>query len=95
MLLPAYAPAMDTVVPQKNVMQQETGIVSDTISTVVILAMILPLLFMDACCTVYHAVYVRLSAVINVTEVYSCAIKHAVRHEQEHQREYFAYEEFR
>ncbi|TSC78622.1 MAG: hypothetical protein G01um101425_1024 [Candidatus Peregrinibacteria bacterium Gr01-1014_25] len=49
-----------------------------------------------AYCDYANGLIAWIKAIINTTEIYSCAIKHASpRHNQEYQREYFPYEKFK
>ncbi len=125
-------------VPQKHRKRVHKNLLLRLISAFAITSMVVPIVVMDAACSLYHAVYFRINhipriprrayividrgrlrklnllqkwncvycdyanglvawikAVVNTTEVYNCAIKHArTAHGQEHQAEYYPREEF-
>ena len=130
---------MHWVIMQKGKRYTSRPLLLRALSALLITSMIIPLVFADVCCSIYHALYFRLhgiplvprsqyividrhrlkklnwiqrwtcvycdyangmvawlKTVINTTEVYSCAIKHASAAKgQEHQKEYSEYAEYR
>jgi hypothetical protein len=54
---------MEVTVIQKNKKASPRGILLRAVSTVVITSMVFPLLIVDVCCSVYHAVYFRLKGI--------------------------------
>lgn len=130
---------MDGTIPRKDVAYEGTrGFVRTFAAGVLIYAMIAPLLALDACFSLYQAVYFPLQgipqvrrrdyividrgrlqkltwlqrlncvycdyangliawvkAVVNLTEIYSCAIKHGTpKRGQEHQTGFYEYQDF-
>lgn len=126
------------VIPRKGTYFTRRNFFLYTVSLVLILSMIIPLVIADTWCRLYHTVYFWINdmpkvprdkyilidrgrlkglnivqrfncmycdyangaiawmkAVINTTEVYSCAIKHSSKRAgQDHQEGYYAYEQF-
>jgi hypothetical protein len=130
---------MHWIIKQKGKAYSAAPLIMKIFGAFVITSMVVPLVLIDAACSLYHSIYFRIhgipliprkdyividrhrltklnwvqrwncvycdyanglvawmKAVINTTEVYSCAIKHASKARgQEHQSEYYEYVEFK